>query len=239
MNEYAQTIKATKIALPAVVGLSVSKNISQLKSEYQSELTQSDSLISKYLAKPGIIDDTGMVKVAGCSGFFVTSDGYILTNRHVVCDAQAEYQMVWRDQKYPIRILTMDEKSDIAVLKCEIKNVPYLKLADSDKLELGQTVLAIGNALGEFQNTVSRGIVSGLSRELKTDDQEENNQKFYGMIQTDAAINPGNSGGPLIDLFGRAIGINAVTVLDVENIGFAIPINQTKTILKELLKGNW
>ena len=234
MHEYAQTMKAAKIALPAVVGILVSKELSQLEQELGTDFLKSGSPLLKYLTKPGAMDNKGMVRVAGCSGFFITPDGYILTNRHVVSDESAEYTIIWQDKKYPVKIVARDPNNDIAVLKCEVKNAPYLRFGNSSTLQLGQTVLAIGNALGEFQNTVSRGIVSGLSRYIKTQDEQNTSQEFKGLIQTDAAINPGNSGGPLIDLYGRAIGINAVTVLEVENIGFAIPINQAKKALDQI-----
>ncbi len=225
-SEYTLTIKAIKKALPAVVGILVSKNFEKLKEELGSDFIQGISLYN-YLEKSGLIDEKGMVKVSGCSGFFVSKDGYILTNRHVVEDDESEYAVLWQNKNFPCKILVKDKVTDIAVLKVEGRNFPYLKLGNSSKLQLGQTVVAIGNALGEFQNTVSRGIISGLSRNLKTYLTEET-QDFYGLIQTDAAINPGNSGGPLINLKGEAIGINTAVVLGVENIGFAIPINQAK-----------
>jgi len=237
MNEYLQTIKAAKKALPAVVGILVSKKLDQLKKELNNQPSISNTTLEKYLLRPDVINEQGQVKVAGCSGFFVSNDGYILTNRHVVNEKEAFYTVVWQNEKYPIETIYRHPMVDIAVLKCNLRKTPYLILGDSDQLVLGQTVLAIGNALGEFQNTVSRGIISGLSRHLKAEGESgEIEQEFSGLIQTDAAINPGNSGGPLIDLFGRAIGINAVTVLDVENIGFAVPINDAKKVLEQIKK---
>jgi len=153
----------------------------------------------------------------------------------VVEDGNASYAAIWKDKSYPCRILARDKITDIAILKIEGKNFPYLNLGDSSKLKLGQTVMAIGNVLGEFSNTVSKGIISGLSRQISAEFGEKS-QDFFGLIQTDAAINPGNSGGPLIDIFGRAIGINTATVLGLENIGFAIPINQAKAILEDIKK---
>jgi len=235
-SEYSLTIRAVKKALPAVVGILITKHLSKLEEEIGEDFIKGISLYG-YLEKAGLIDEKGMVKISGSSGFLVSSDGYILTNRHVVEDEESSYTVLFKDKSFPSKILLRDKITDIAVLKIEGENFPYLQLGDSKKLQLGQTVVAIGNALGEFENTVSRGIISGLSRNLKTTSEiEEEGQEFYGLIQTDAAINPGNSGGPLIDLEGRAIGINTAVVLGVENIGFAIPINRAKRILKDLRK---
>jgi len=158
-----------------------------------------------------------------------------LTNRHIVQDEEASYTVVWQNKTYSCKILVRDKITDIAILKIDGSDFPYLKFDNSSQLKLGQTVMAIGNALGEFQNTVSRGIVSGLSRDIKAE-VGENIQEFFGLIQTDAAINPGNSGGPLINLSGRVIGICTAVVLGVENIGFAIPINQAKSIFENIKK---
>lgn len=234
LNEYTMTIKAVKKSLPAVVGILISKHLSQLEEELGKNFIKEISFYN-YLEKAGLIDDKGMVKVSGCSGFLVSQDGYILTNRHVVEDEESTYTVVWQDKTFPCQILARDKITDIAVLKIEGNNFSYLCLGDSSKLVLGQTVVAIGNALGEFQNSVSRGIISGLSRRLSTN-PEDGGQEFFGLIQTDAAINPGNSGGPLIDLRGKTIGINTAVVLGVENISFAIPINQAKKILSDVQK---
>ncbi len=203
MGEYKQTIRAVNSALPAVVAILVSKNLSS--------------------------------NLGSCSGFFISQDGYVLTNRHVVEDEEAGYFVLWQNKKYPVNIISRDKVTDLAILKIEGKNFPFLKLGDSSKLKLGQTVVAIGNALGEFENTVSRGIISGLSRRIKTD-IEDGGQEFFGLIQTDAAINPGNSGGPLIDLWAKAVGVNMATVLGVENISFALPINRAKKIWEDIKK---
>lgn len=222
-SESNQIIKAVKTATPSVVVVLMSKELSKIKQEIGAD-------IARFL-----VDEKGMVKIGECSGFFVSSDGYILTNRHIIEDEDASYAVVWQNKTYPCQILARDKITDIAVLKVEGNNFPHLEFADSSQLKLGQTVIAIGNALGEFQNTVSRGIVSGLSRNIKTG-IEESLQEFSGLIQTDAAINPGNSGGPLIDIYGRVIGICVAVILGVENIGFAIPINEAKVILEDIKK---
>lgn len=238
MNESNQVVKAVKISLPSVVGILISKHLSQLEEELNHDLSDGYPIL-KYLHSPGAVDEKGMVKIGGCSGFFASPDGYILTNYHVVAEDDVSYTVIWQNKKYPCEIICRDKLNDVAVLKTELKKTPFLRLGDSSSLELGQTVIAIGNALGEFQNTISRGIISGLSRHFKTNDSKHcfDIQEFTGLIQTDAAINPGNSGGPLIDLSGKAIGINTAVVLDVENIGFAIPINKAKHVLEEIKKG--
>ncbi|MDD3098399.1 MAG: trypsin-like peptidase domain-containing protein [Candidatus Pacebacteria bacterium] len=226
-SESNKIIQVVKSATPSVVAVLVSKELAKLKKEMGPDLS-----------KDLIDDGKGMVRIGGCSGFFVSADGYVLTNRHIVEDEEASYTVIWQNKTYNCKILVRDKITDIAILKIDSldhSNFPYLKLADSSKLQLGQTVIAIGNALGEFQNTVSRGIISGLSRDIKTE-IEEDTREFFGLIQTDAAINPGNSGGPLIDLRGRAIGICTAVILGVENIGFAIPVNQAKNILEDIKK---
>ena len=222
-SESNQTIRAVNAATPSVVAVLMSKELSKIKKEIGVD-------IARYL-----VDEKGMVKIGGCSGFFISSDGYVLTNRHIVQDEEASYTVVWQNKTYSCKILVRDKITDIAILKIDGSDFPYLKFDNSSQLKLGQTVMAIGNALGEFQNTVSRGIISGLSRDIKTE-VGENIQEFFGLIQTDAAINPGNSGGPLINLSGRVIGICTAVVLGVENIGFAIPINQAKSIFENIKK---
>ena len=222
-SESNQTVRAVNAATPSVVAVLMSKELSKIKKEIGVD-------IARYL-----VDEKGMVKIGGCSGFFISSDGYVLTNRHIVQDEEASYTVVWQNKTYSCKILVRDKITDIAILKIDGSGFPYLKFDNSSQLKLGQTVMAIGNALGEFQNTVSRGIVSGLSRDIKAE-VGENIQEFFGLIQTDAAINPGNSGGPLINLSGRVIGICTAVVLGVENIGFAIPINQAKSIFENIKK---
>ena len=140
-------------------------------------------------------------------------------------------------KKYRVEIKGQDPLSDIAIIAIHDAptNLHSVALGQSRKIKLGQTVIAIGNALGEFQNTVSVGIVSGLSRYLSAiTDMEGHHERLRGLIQTDAAINPGNSGGPLIDLDGEVIGINTAVVFGAQNIGFAIPIDRAKKDLEQI-----
>ncbi len=152
-----------------------------------------------------------------------------------------DYTIVTTDEKeYQSEILARDPVNDVAILK--VKNAkgrkfPILDLGDSSKVELGQDVVAIGNALGAFQNTVSTGVVSGLSRFITArDGLSGHTAELRGLIQTDAAINPGNSGGPLVNLDSRVIAINVAIVLGAQNIGFAIPVNNAKKDLADLKK---
>ena len=167
-------------------------------------------------------------KIEGGSGFIIDKDGLIFTNRHVVFDKNQQYIVTVNDGKtYKAEILSRNKKNDIAILKIDNGgSFPFIPLGDSSILELGQEVFAIGNALG-FKDTVSQGIISGLTRKVET---------MRNLIQTDAAINPGNSGGPLINNDGEAIGINSIMITDAENIGFAIPINEAKEDLEDIKK---
>ena len=171
------------------------------------------------------------------SGFLVSRDGLILSNRHVISDLQKEYFAIFSQKIYPLKILNLNFINDVAILKIEGEKFPFLKLGDSSKVELGQTVIAIGTALGIFSNSVSKGIISGISRKIRVEVSSSGKVKeLCGLIQTDAAINPGNSGGPLIDLSGKVIGINTALVYGAENIGFALPINWAKKDLEEFKK---
>lgn len=187
------------------------------------------------------IENNGLqqkIKVGGGSGFIVRSDGLIVTNKHVVYETDAEYMVLTNDEKeYPAKVLTRDPINDVAVLKIEATDLPTVTIGDSDKIELGQTVIAIGNALGLFSNTVSKGIVSGLGRKISAAlGQSGAIENLRHVIQTDVAINQGNSGGPLVNLDGEVIGINTAIIFGAQNIGFALPINWAKTDLEELDK---
>lgn len=177
-------------------------------------------------------------KIGGGSGFIVSENGYVLTSNHVVADPTADYTVILDPKhKYPAKVLSRNPINDTAVLKIDGERFPYLVMADSGKIELGEDVVAVGNALGEFTDTLSAGIVSGLSRFITAFGGIENQmQNLRGLIQTDAAINPGNSGGPLINMDGEVIGINTAMIAGAQNIGFAIPINYAKKDLNEVRK---
>lgn len=167
------------------------------------------------------------------TGIVVSSDGLILTNKHVVDDAAASYSVVMSDGKEygGATVVSRDSVNDIAFLRIKASGLPEAKLGDSGSVKVGQRVVAIGNALGEFQNTVTEGIISGLSRRVVAGDGQ-NAEQLQNVFQTDAAINPGNSGGPLVNLEGQVIGINtAVAGQEAQNVGFAIPINEAKPLI--------
>lgn len=225
------TIDAVKKVTPCVVSVVISKYMPKIKNAYMDPLSNPFVL--------GETDDDGKekIRIGGGSGFIVHKDGLVLTNKHVVFDTDAEYMvMIGEDNEYPATVLSRDPINDIAVLKINAKDLPTISIGDSNKLELGQTVVAIGNALGLFSNTVSKGIISGLSRSISaalgTGDEMEH---LRGVLQTDVAINQGNSGGPLIDLDGKAIGINTAIIYGAQNIGFAIPINWAKNDLDDII----
>ncbi len=171
------------------------------------------------------------------TGFIVSKDGVILTNRHVVNDPNATYTVVTKDnRKLNIGKIYRDTINDLALIKVDAADLPPVELGDSDSLQVGQFVIAIGNALGMFDNTVTTGVVSGLGRGITAGDPFSGGQeKLQNVIQTDAAINPGNSGGPLLDLSGKVIGINTAMATG-QNIGFTIPINTVKLLVSDFLK---
>ncbi len=165
------------------------------------------------------------------SGFIISSDGLIITNKHVVDDTEAVYKVLTNDQKtYEVKQIYRDSSNDIAILKIDANGLKPLKMGDSSKLKLGQITVAIGTPLGEFTNTVTSGIVSGLGRGITAGSPYEGYvEKLDDVIQTDAAISPGNSGGPLLNSSGEVIGINTAIASEGQNIGFAIPVNIVKS----------
>lgn len=173
--------------------------------------------------------------IGGGSGFIVSSDGLIVTNKHVVSDSNAEYTVFANDGgTFAATVVARHPSLDIAILKIKASGLPVVVLGSSSSLRLGQTAIAIGNALGEFRNTISKGVVSGLSRTVVASDGRGQSGTIENVIQTDAAINPGNSGGPLLNLKGEVIGINVAMVSGAQNIGFAIPIDAAKKSIESV-----
>lgn len=172
------------------------------------------------------------------SGVIISSDGYIVTNQHVV-DGQQSLEVIFADgTKVPATLVGQDAYTDLAVIKVDAKVPAVAQLGNSDALEAGQPVVAIGTALGDYTNTVTEGIVSGLHRQIA-----DGGTSTQDLIQTDAAINHGNSGGPLLDMDGNVIGINTAVVRSTgtmgdvaEGLGFAIPSNTVKTVVDQLMK---
>lgn len=172
------------------------------------------------------------------SGIIVSKDGYILTNKHVIKGANTVEVVLADGTSYTdVKVVGSDPMNDVAFLKiANVKDLPVAELGDSTTLQIGQHVIAIGNSLGQYQNTVTSGIISGKGRPLSASDGESV-ESLTDLLQTDAAINPGNSGGPLLNSAGQVIGINTAIAEDAEGIGFAIPINAVKGTLKGVLAG--
>lgn len=172
------------------------------------------------------------------TGIIVSKDGYVLTNKHVI-DGSSEAQVVLSDgTTYEnVKVLGSDPLNDVAFLKIpNVSNLTAAELGDSSSIRVGQKVVAIGNSLGQYQNTVTSGIISGTGRPISAQ-SGDNVENLTDLIQTDAAINPGNSGGPLLNLAGQVIGINTAIIQDAQGIGFSIPINATKGAMKGVLAG--
>lgn len=177
------------------------------------------------------------------SGFIVSSDGLIVTSKHVVSDVGASYDIITsNNKKFKVQKIYRDPLNDIALLKIDTSENPTEKLTvanlgDSSNLQVGQFVVAIGTALGEFRNTVTTGVISGLGRSVSAGDQFQGYvENLNNVIQTDAAINPGNSGGPLANSTGLVIGINTAVAQNGQNIGFALPINIVKDSISNFNK---
>ncbi|TSC75382.1 MAG: hypothetical protein G01um101430_477 [Parcubacteria group bacterium Gr01-1014_30] len=228
----SQIVEIAKKVCPSVITIVVSKDLPKVEGFYYMPFGGREFVVPKFDKQKE------KTKVGGGSGFIVSKDGYVLTSQHVVADTEADYAVVLEPaKKYPAKVISRDPISDIAILQIKDKSFPFLELGDSDKIELGQEVVAVGNALGEFHDTVSSGIISGMSRAITAfSGLDGQGAQLRGLIQTDAAINPGNSGGPLVDMDGKVIGINTAMVMGAQNIGFAIPINYAKRDLEEVVK---
>lgn len=232
MRQVSPIVEIAKKVCPAVITIVISKDLPKIDGFYFMPFG-GGVIMPKF--KKGKKEPT---KIGGGSGFIISPDGYVITSRHVVTDSEADYTVILEpDKKYPAKVLARDPINDIAILKIKGGNFPYLELDDSDKIQLGEEVVAVGNPLGEFHDTLSSGIVSGMSRFIQARDHfTMQEQRLRGLIQTDAAINPGNSGGPLVNMGGKVIGVNTAAVMGAQNIGFAIPINYVKKDLEEVKK---
>ncbi len=235
----------------SVVSIIISKNLPVYEQYFVNPFPDAspffDFQIPQYVQKGSKLQEVG----AG-SGFIISEDGLVLTNKHVVSDSKAEYTVLTNDgQKYSAKVLALDPVQDLAIIKISRQGgIPpeagqsdhkfsAVKLGDSSGAQIGQSVIAIGNALGQFSNTVSVGIISGLGRTISASDRIGNlSETLEGIIQTDAAINSGNSGGPLLNLKGEVIGINTAMAEGAQSIGFAIPINTAKKDIDQVIKTN-
>lgn len=228
------TVAVQKIT-PSVVSVVVSKDVPQLEVVYENPFGN-DPFFKDFGFQVPVYRQKGTInqKVGAGSGFIITSDGYILTNKHVVYDTAASYTVLLSSgAQKAAKVVYIDQSNDIAIIKIDGTYSP-VSLGNSDSLKLGQSVIAIGNALGEYNNSVSVGIISGLNRTIEASGSMGTEQ-LSGVIQTDAAINPGNSGGPLADLNGSVVGVNVATVQGSSNISFSIPINTVKSIIKSAI----
>ena len=182
---------------------------------------------------------TGQVSQAAGTGFILSSDGYIATNKHVVANATKIGVILDDGSTYEdVELIGTDPINDFAIIKIkDVKDLTPIKIGDSKTTNIGQQVVAIGNALGTYQNSVTSGIISGKGRSLTASDSSRTTyETLSDMIQTDAAINGGNSGGPLVNAAGEVIGINTAYASQGNNVGFAIPINSVKGIMAGVLK---
>lgn len=249
-SQEEATIKAVKEVSPVVVSIVISKDLPIFEEYYYDPFKEYEEFFgpSPFEFQVPQYREKGTEKreIGGGTGFIISEDGMILTNRHVVSDTEAEYTVFTNDgRKFSAKVLARDPVQDLSVLKIEqeketnnkgevvSKPFPTIKLGDSNKLQIGQTVIAIGNALGEFRNTVSVGVISGLGRTI-TASGGGMVETLEDIIQTDAAINKGNSGGPLLNLKGEVIGINTAMALEAQSIGFAIPINKAKKDIEQV-----
>lgn len=226
IEEESATIAVVERVTPAVVSIVVKKQRGDVETGF---------FFSPFLYPESVDQDpTELIEVSSGTGFFVSEDGYLLTNRHVVDELNATYFVVNNDgEELPAELIDIDPFNDIAVLRAEGEGFPAVTLGDSGNLQIGQTVIAIGNTLSEFRNTVTKGVVSGINRRV-TAGNAYNAEIIDEAIQTDAAINPGNSGGPLINLLGEVIGMNTAVSFEGESVGFAIPINEAKRAVDDV-----
>lgn len=234
MTEKSPIVEIAKKVCPAVITIVISKDLPKIEGFYFFPFGEKNLVVPKIENK----NKKEKTKIGGGSGFIVSDDGYVVTSNHVVSDLEAEYTVILDPQKkYPAKVMSRNPIQDIAILKIDGKDFSFLELSDSENIELGETVVAVGNPLGEFHDTISAGIVSGLSRFITAKDGfNGTSSRLKGLIQTDAAINPGNSGGPLVNMEAQAIGVNTAIVMGAQNIGFAIPINYAKKDLEEVQK---
>lgn len=214
--EFFDYTEAYDLASPAVVSVVALRDLS----EYYNQFLGSTS-------------GGGLTEVSSGTAFILTADGLAVTNKHVVSDLEAEYVAVLTDgRELSVEVLARDTHNDIALLRLEgEEDFATLEFADSELVEIGEPVLAIGNALGEYSNTTTAGIISAKDRQIFASSSNGGGSSLVHLLQTDAAINPGNSGGPLVDLDGKVVGMNTAIDSQAEGIGFAIPSNEIASVV--------
>lgn len=238
VDEQSQVIEVVKKASPAVVSIVASAEVPTFETYWDTPSGLPDEFGQFFGIPQQRQNGTKEQKIGAGTGFLVSSDGYIITNKHVVSETGADYTVYLnneenRGEKIKAKVVARDPKNDLAVLKIDKTNLPFLTFADSSKLQVGQTVITIGYALGEFDNTVSKGVISGLSRSIMAGGRFSQTEQLKNLIQSDAAINPGNSGGPMLDIDGNVIGVN-VAMANAESIGFALLGNEAKDVFEQV-----
>ena len=243
-------VSAIDEASPSVVSIIITKDMPIFEEYYVDPFSDFDVFFDQPLLDVKVPQyrqkGTEEKEIGGGTGFIISEDGMILTNKHVVQDEEAGYTILTNDgKKYSARVLARDPIEDLAILKIDKEKMiteqgdfkeesfPMIKIGDSANLQIGQTAIAIGNALGEFRNTISVGVVSGLGRTI-TASGGGIIETLEDVIQTDAAINKGNSGGPLLNIRGEVIGINVAMAEQAQSIGFSIPINKAKRDIEQI-----
>ncbi|MDD5738578.1 MAG: trypsin-like peptidase domain-containing protein [Candidatus Pacebacteria bacterium] len=234
-------INVVKNASPSVVSVIISKDM-PVYEQYVETQPFSDFFGGQIQIQVPKTRQKGTQRqvIGSGSGFIVSSDGTIITNKHVVSDQDAFYEVITSEgKKYPAKVLAKDPLQDLAIMKITQKATsspevfPAVSFGNSDLAIVGQTAIAIGNALGEFSNSVSVGVISGLSRSI-TAEGGGVSEDLQDILQTDAAINKGNSGGPLLNLKGEVIGVNVAVAEGAQSIGFAIPVNKARRDIRQL-----
>lgn len=249
VDEESDVIKAIEKISPAVVSIVITKDLQIIKTNpflFDDPFFFLDPFSNDPFAALKEKGEVQMEKraVGGGTGFIFTEDGLIITNKHVVQDKNAEYTVVLNNgAEYPAEVVDRDAINDIAVVRLlpdkdgkKPSNLPVVTFGDSKKIKVGQKVIAIGNALSEFSNTVTVGVISAKERSIVASDNYGRGENLTGLLQTDAAINSGNSGGPLVNLAGEVIGVNTAVAYGANGVSFAIPINDVTGIIESVKK---
>ena len=228
---------AVAAVAPAVVSIVITKEVPHMDVVFENPFGDDPFFKDFNIRMPRFVQNGSETKKVGAgTGFLISSNGFIVTNRHVVEDSAAHYTVLLSNgSQKEANVVYRDPMVDIAVISIPGSGFKYATFGNSDTLKLGQSVFAVGNALGEFNNSISVGVVSGLNRSIEARDRTQTEQ-LSGVIQTDAAINPGNSGGPLVDLNGAVVGVNVATAQGGQNIGFSLPSNAVKKAIAKAVR---
>jgi serine protease Do len=247
--DESDAVKAIENVSGAVVSIIASKDLQFYRAGSFDPFEEFFFGRSRRIEREDLQPEIRRQQVGGGSGFVVDKDGLVVTNKHVIADKKAQYAIVLKDgTEFEAEFVSEDPFFDIALMRLKIaedddladekreklNNLAVAQLGDSDVLRVGQKVYAIGNALSEYQNTVTSGIISGKGRDIVAGGAFVRSELLSGLLQTDAAINPGNSGGPLVNVAGQVIGINVAIDQNGSNVGFAIPVNDLKPALESV-----